>query len=197
MTRHMLGLLIYVCAAVQMAIATDTTQLQRVTQDHQQEIADLRSAMIQRLAVMPDVARYKWNKRLAINAPEREAHVIDATTKRATAMGLDPTLARRAITAQMEASKALQSQLFAQWRKAEIQQFDDVPSLSDEIRPMIDKLTYAFLETLGKTSDTLHLCSLQAALLSPVDGITPEIWRIATSGVFPPLPCIPDNATQE
>jgi len=164
---------------------------------HQPQIAALKSAIAARLSVMTDVARYKWNQDLAINAPEREAKVIDATTKRAVAMDLEPALARRAVTAQMEASKALQRNAFARWRAEGAGKFADVPSLGETIRPQIDQLTGAFLAALSQSQTVLQFCSIQGDLLVPAEGISPDVWQLATMGLLPPGPCTPDRSTRE
>lgn len=178
--------------------AAQPAAVQRDISPHeQQQVAALKSAIAARLSVMTDVARYKWNEGLAIDAPEREAKVIDATTKRAVAMELEAALARRAVIAQMEASKALQQKAFEQWRADGAGKFSDVPSLSATIRPQIDRLTGAFLEALGKNQDTLQFCSIQAALLVPAAGTDPDVWHLATDGLLPPKPCTPDRSTQE
>ncbi|WP_286828998.1 MULTISPECIES: gamma subclass chorismate mutase AroQ [Kordiimonas] len=161
-------------------------------QDHMARLETLKEAIASRLGVMADVARYKWNNDLPIEAPEREAAVLDATIKRATEMGLDPEFARRVVTAQMKASKTLQAGLFKEWRATGAKKFDTVPSLGDDIRPKIDILTDALLDAAQKADFMLAFCSSRASLgTAPSDtSISANVWRAAASGFSPLEPCV-------
>ncbi|SDD39457.1 gamma subclass chorismate mutase AroQ [Kordiimonas lacus] len=161
-------------------------------QDHMARLETLKEAIASRLGVMADVARYKWNNDLPIEAPEREARIIDTTTQRAVEMGLDPAFARQAIFMQMEASKLLQRELFEVWIPNEQPPFESIPSLADDIRPRIDILTDALLDAVQKAEFLLAFCPSL-----PVLGEKPEgtdfswaVWGEAVMGLHPTTECI-------
>lgn len=134
-----------------------------------------------RLKVMRGVAHYKWEHHIAVEAPEREAAVIKATVARATELGLNEQLATRAVTAQMEAAKAVQRKLIATWERAEDLPEGQAPDLARKIRPMINDLTTDFLTALKAAAPLLESC----AVLTRPDAITPEVWATATAGLNP------------
>src|SRR4051794_6520287 len=57
----------------------------------------------ERLAVMPDVARHKYNSGAAVEDLPREAQVIEAVTAQAVEAGLDKDLAAKFFQAQIDA----------------------------------------------------------------------------------------------
>ena len=146
-------------------------------------ISALRDAVAARLALMQDVARYKWNNALAVAAPAREAAVLDAVTQRAMQLGLPGDWARRVVAAQIEASRALQSDLFGQWRAARAGTFDGVPDLSTVQRPHIDAATGRLLEALAAACPTLSAPGAVAALAVPPPQLAawPDVWSIAVA----------------
>lgn len=134
-----------------------------------------------RLHVMRGVAHYKWEHHIAVEAPEREAAVIKATVTQATELGLDEQLATRAVTAQMEAAKAVQRKLIAAWEQGEDVPEGQAPDLAREIRPLINDLTAEFLTALKAAAPLLESC----AVLERPDAVTPEVWSVATAGLNP------------
>lgn len=152
------------------------------------EVAALKRAMVNRLAIMGDVARFKWNNKLAIDAPEREARVINATVARATQAGLDTDFATTVITAQMTASKTLQRALFARWKDHGVGAFDGVPSLPDVIRPRIDVLTGELIDALKSAQSHLGTCDAQVFFSETPAAFyrAEEIWAAASNPVLDP-----------
>lgn len=134
-----------------------------------------------RLGVMRGVAHYKWEHHIAVEAPEREAAVIKATVARATELGLDGPLATRAVTAQMEAAKAVQRQLIAAWERGENLPEGEAPDLAREIRPLINGLTAEFLNALKAAAPLLESC----AVLERPEAVTPDVWSAATASLNP------------
>jgi len=102
-----------------------------------------------RLKLAPDVARYKWNTRDAIEDRVREDKIIAALGQQAAQMGLSPDWAERFFRAQIEASKALQFELFAQWQRQGTGPFAQAPDLARETRPKLDRLTPQLLQALA------------------------------------------------
>src|SRR4051812_5818787 len=102
----------------------------------------------ERLAVMPDVARHKYNSGAAVEDLPREAQVIEAVTAQAVEAGLDKDLAAKFFQAQIDASKMIQSERIAAWKAENHAPFTDVPDLKTAIRPKLDALTPAMLAAL-------------------------------------------------
>lgn len=101
-----------------------------------------------RLRVAPDVAKAKWNSKAPITDAAREAVVIKDFMARATEMHLDTQLAGRFISNQIDASKIVQTALFAQWQQEQHGLFDPVPDLGKDVRPLLDQLTPQMLAAL-------------------------------------------------
>ena len=76
----------------------------------------LLSLIGERLAVMPDVARHKYNSGAAVEDLPREAQVIEAVTLQAVEAGLDKDVAAKFFQAQIDASKMIQSERIAAWK---------------------------------------------------------------------------------
>src|SRR5690349_11332896 len=94
----------------------------------------------ERLAVMPDVARHKYNSGAAVEDLPREAQVIEAVTAQAVETGLDKDLAAKFFQAQIDASKMIQSERIAAWKAEGHAPFTGVPDLKTTIRPKLDAL---------------------------------------------------------
>jgi chorismate mutase-like protein len=103
----------------------------------------------ERLAVMPDVARYKWNTRTAIEDLARERQIIEGLKQDAEAFGIPASWAERFFRAQIEAAKMIQRQHFARWEKSGQGPFAEVPDLATVIRPRLDALTPRLLRELA------------------------------------------------
>lgn len=111
--------------------------------------ADLGRLIDERLSLMPDVARLKWNSGAPVEDSERERRVIEGIRAQAPAYGLAPEFAVRFFTAQIEAAKLLQVEHIAAWRRAGVGKFESVPDLAAEIRPRLDALTPRLLCALA------------------------------------------------
>jgi chorismate mutase len=111
----------------------------------------------ERLAVMPDVARHKYNSGAAGEDLPREAQVIEAVTAQAVEAGLDKDLAAKFFQAQIDASKMIQSERIAAWKAENHAPFTDVPDLKTVIRPKLDALTPAMLAALKDALPELTL----------------------------------------
>lgn len=113
------------------------------------DLEPLRKTMNERLALMEDVARFKWNAKAAIEDLPRERQIIDGLKSEAQAMGIPAPWAERFFRAQIEAAKVIQREAFAQWEKAGAGRFQHVPDLATEIRPKLDALTPRLLRELA------------------------------------------------
>jgi len=99
-----------------------------------------------RLALMPAVARWKWERGLPIEDRAREAIVITDFVNRAEARGLDRTFAERLITEQIDAAKVVQRECFQRWRQQPPPADSVVLDLSRDVRPQIDRLTEELID---------------------------------------------------
>jgi chorismate mutase len=117
-----------------------------------------------RLAVMPDVARHKYNSGAAVEDLAREAQVIEAVTAQAVAAGLDKEVASTFFQAQIDASKMIQAERVAVWKAEGHAPFADVPDLSTVIRPKLDALTPALIAALKDALPELKLGDAGARL---------------------------------
>jgi chorismate mutase len=150
----------------------------------------LRDAVAARLLLMDDVARFKWNAKLPITDPRREAALLERSTASAVALGLPEDYARRVLAAQIEASRTIQAALLDRWRKADQGKFRDVPDLATVQRPAIDRATATFLEALAAAQCDLADPDAKALLETPsaVAGQA-GAWAIATAPLFTTSPC--------
>lgn len=109
----------------------------------------LRRLMDERLALMPDVARHKWNTKSAIEDLPREQKIIDGLKADALALGVPEAWAERFFRAQIEAAKVIQREQFTRWEQAGAGRFADAPDLATVIRPRLDALTPQLLRELA------------------------------------------------
>lgn len=102
----------------------------------------------ERLAVAPDVARAKWNSGASINAPEREAQILERVVVDAAQAGVDESFAQAFFENQFEASKIVQYRLHDQWKRESRPPFDNPPDLTEDVRPVLDRLTPQLIASL-------------------------------------------------
>ncbi|MBY0574742.1 MAG: gamma subclass chorismate mutase AroQ [Undibacterium sp.] len=112
---------------------------------------ELRELMAQRLTLMEDVARHKWNQQSEIEDVPREQKIILSLQKRASALGIPSAWAEHFFRAQIEAAKQVQRDYFLQWHNQQQAQFTQVPNLDTVIRPQLDQLTEKILHQLAMT----------------------------------------------
>jgi len=133
----------------------------------------LRQAIDQRLLLAPAVARAKWNVQAPIEDLPREAQVIAAAVQQGRALGLPKAWVEAVFKAQIEASKTVQRELYAQWRHEQAGPFSDAPDLAHTIRPELDRITTQLLRAMADNQTILNSAAkqmrpLEAAALSPV-----------------------------
>jgi cyclohexadienyl dehydratase len=116
--------------------------------DESQAVATVLDEMDQRLAVMPDVAAYKWSKHAAISDPPREQAVIQSAVERAAALGLDAAGIRKVFELQIRLAREVQAHLHEQWSKAGFDATRPIPSLEKDIRPKLDRITPDLLSAI-------------------------------------------------
>ncbi|MGE0383264.1 MAG: gamma subclass chorismate mutase AroQ [Gammaproteobacteria bacterium] len=104
-----------------------------------------------RLALAPEVARAKWVAGAPIDDPDRERLLLERTLGQARAAGLDGGLAADFLQAQIDASKAVQRDLFERWRRRPPAP-GPVPDLQHEVRPRLDTITRDMIGALREVA---------------------------------------------
>ncbi|WP_235914275.1 gamma subclass chorismate mutase AroQ [Rugamonas rivuli] len=116
----------------------------------------LRLAIDQRLLLAQAVARAKWNVQAPVEDLGREAQVIQAAVKEGGALGLSSAWIETVFRAQIEASKTVQRELFAQWSAQHAGKFDDAPDLAKTVRPELDRLSTQLLRSMADNQAVLN-----------------------------------------
>jgi len=149
-------------------------------------LAQLKAAMAERLAAMPDVARHKWNSGAAVEDLAQEARVVDGAVAAGAELGLVPDVVRSVAVAQIEAAKLVQSSLIEQWRAEAAAEFTDVPDLATVLRPAIGSATQAIVGNLKQAEPALQECPGASELRAvPQTLVSYEpAWQVAADGVI-------------
>jgi chorismate mutase len=150
------------------------------------DVSGLRSAVAERLALIPDVARHKWNTGAAITDPAREQRLIESAIIKGRQIGIPDQVTRAAIEAQIVASKQLQEELIRSWRAAGEGPFVSVPDFAEETRPKIEVATDQLIQELGAALNILNTCDAGTTLrASPKDELISEkVWATAAEGLI-------------
>jgi chorismate mutase len=131
----------------------------------------------ERLDVAPEVARTKWNTKAPIEDPPREKQIIDGVAKAAAEYGLDPQVARTFFVGQIEASKAVQRALHAEWTAMRQPTFAKVADLGADIRPVLDRLTPAMMRALAEALPVLQQRGGRQLLDAQTKAVVPKaLW---------------------
>ncbi|HMA11144.1 MAG TPA: gamma subclass chorismate mutase AroQ [Steroidobacteraceae bacterium] len=138
--------------------------------------ARLAALIDERLALVTEVARYKWNTGAAVEDPPREQALLESLREKAVALGVPRQRVDAFFLAQIEAAKQLQHELFARWKRERREKFPGIAELATSIRPDIDRVTNQMLQTLASLP-TAQPVSLPAA--STVSGISATAVRTA------------------
>jgi chorismate mutase len=127
------------------------------------DVDRLLSLMQQRLALMDEVARWKWSAGQQIVDPKRERELLEKVVERGQAKGLDPELIRGFFAAQMEAAKSLQQARFDLW-SANKQKPDAGAGDLTVLRKRIDALNDELIDALAQLSPRLPDPAVQQTL---------------------------------
>ncbi len=118
-------------------------------------VVHLLDLMRQRLLLMHEVARWKWNTSKPIADPAREQAFLDQVAQNGSKYDLDPAHVRAFFTAQIEAAKLLQQADFRAWQVAGQGPFPQALDLTSVLRPRIDELSSALLAALAEARPLL------------------------------------------
>jgi chorismate mutase len=154
------------CAAAQMTCFVTHAQSKSVGGSSGGNL--LTGLIEERLSLMTDVARAKWNNGSAIEDPIREQQLLADVGVKAQTLGISAEWAQHFFRLQIEAAKEVQYCLFAQWTAAGQRPFPEVLDLRTAIRPKLDRLTVQILQELTRQWPELLRSGLpeQKSLLS-------------------------------
>jgi chorismate mutase-like protein len=110
----------------------------------------LKKLIEQRLNLMSEVAKAKWNTGSAIEDPTREQQLLADVAVKASTAGISAEWAQHFFRFQIEAAKQVQYRLFAQWTAERRGPFPQVEDLRTDIRPKLDLLTAELLKELAR-----------------------------------------------
>jgi chorismate mutase len=121
------------------------------TPEERAQVERLLEAVDSRLAVMPDVARWKWNAKQPVEDPPREYRLLQEVSRQAVELGVPEPFARDFVTAQIVAARRMQQDAFEVWQNdPSTGIFADVPDLKEVLRPRIDERTEELLAALAE-----------------------------------------------
>jgi chorismate mutase len=106
--------------------------------------------MRQRLVLMHEVARWKWNEGKPISDPDRERQLLADLEQRGLDQGLSRQQTGEFMAAQIATGKLVQQADFAAWSERQQGKFADVRDLNAEVRPLIDRLSDQMLVELAR-----------------------------------------------
>jgi len=119
--------------------------------------------MRQRLALMHEVARWKWNTGKPITDAQRERELLHSVVERGRGKGLDADLVRFFFAAQLEAARLVQQADFDRWKANKQEPFADTKSLV-VLRQRIDQLNTELINVLADVRPWLWGQTVQPAL---------------------------------
>ncbi|CAG4882308.1 Periplasmic chorismate mutase I precursor [Georgfuchsia toluolica] len=130
------------------AAGGQTQDLRPCGQDAADAIGAMKRLMDERLSLMTEVARQKWNTKGAIEDLLREKEIVDGLKVEAAELGLSEVWAERFFRAQIEAGKVIQRECFVNWGQAGVDQFGNALDLARVIRPRLDQINSQLLRVL-------------------------------------------------
>jgi chorismate mutase len=114
---------------------------------------------VQRILVSDEVAANKFHSGAPVEDLLRERQMLAEAGRRAVQLGMDPELAIRFVSSQIDASKIVQSGLLARWQAHPEQAPSTAPDLQS-IRERLDQLDEQLLDQPRCSRSTHRLASL-------------------------------------
>lgn len=139
-SRRCVWLVIFACFSLHAEQATyleDSQAVERVL-----------ALMDQRMAIMRDVAAWKWQNRSLIGHQKREQTVLENAVNFGKPFGLPSDAVRRLFEFQIKTGSEEQARLHERWGKEGFDTAQSVPSLDAETRPRLDRLTQDLLRAI-------------------------------------------------
>ena len=115
-------------------------------------LAPLVEASARRLAIADKVALAKIRSHTAIEDSHRESVVIASAVVEGKAKGLAEASISRFFGAQIEASKLVQYSLVARWNRSGVLPEEEAVSLTDVMRPSLDRIQTGIIDQLAATA---------------------------------------------
>ena len=128
----------------------DTVRAQTVV-DKLQRLVELSA---RRLALAEQVALAKRDGHTSVEDPSREDEVIMSAVREGKSRGLDGTFVSKFFRAQIEANKAVQYSLLANWYRTGRAPGHAPVNLANSVRPELDQLQTALIAELANTAMT-------------------------------------------
>jgi chorismate mutase len=144
-----------------------------------------------RLALMHDVARAKWNAKRPVGDPEREQVLLRQMEEQGQEHGLAPEFTRDFFAAQIAAARRVQEDDLARWRAEGCGPFADAPDLA-ALRWRIDGLNRNLLGALAEARPRLGDARTRDQLLRwsreafAGEGITDDVRTVAVAPLATP-----------
>jgi chorismate mutase len=144
--------------------------------------------MRDRLTLMHDVARSKWNAKRPVGDPERERALLSELAEKGQEHGLDSPSTRAFFAAQIAAARRVQEADFARWRAEGQGPFREAPDLA-VLRQRIDELNQELLGTLAEArrqfgdAGTREQLKAWAREVLTGEGITEDVRAAAVEGL--------------
>ncbi|HXW27799.1 MAG TPA: gamma subclass chorismate mutase AroQ [Xanthobacteraceae bacterium] len=148
-------------------------------------LVSLIELMRQRLDLMVEVARSKWNTGSAVEDLAREQSLADDVARLAPSYGINPQLAATFFRAQIEAAKLVESALIARWALAHAGAFVDAADQRAVLRPKIDRLTAELLPALAAVAPALKREDAERIL--EAGRLSDEVMALAMTRALQPL----------
>lgn len=125
------------------------------------------------LLLAPDVARLKWNARQPVANARAEAAMIDGATKQAVKYKADAGLFHDYFSAQVEASKFVQSTMIEQWRAAKAPKTITLTRSAAQIQAASDAVTPKVMQALADAAPVLKIPGARGVLETRAKEIMP------------------------
>ena len=138
--------------------------------------------MTDRLIIVNEVAWCKFNSGASISDPVREAEVLADLELKAKQQGIDPALVRAFFSAQMAASRQLQSELFERW-KSPAAHPSRAPADLSHLRSLLDELTPRMLGCFHMERTPKVAAHAESMLRE--QGFSPAVIALATAPLRP------------
>ncbi|HEU4624063.1 MAG TPA: transporter substrate-binding domain-containing protein [Steroidobacteraceae bacterium] len=130
----------------------------------------------ERMALMPGVAAYKWQRKAPVTDPERERAVTTHAVEVARTMGLAPEGIQALFDVQVRAARESQIRLHEAWRTRGYDFPGPIPDLARDVRPTLDRFTVDFLRALYRAAPDLERTNFATVATAPIDRLRAPGW---------------------
>jgi len=141
----------------------------------------LQKLIAERLEVGRQVAWIKYRNSLPVQDIQREAELMNSLVTKGQALGIPELTVQKFFTAQITASRVLQTQLIEGWQKGNTLPAYPPVDLRRDIRPQLDRISSEMLSLLA-AGPQVPSTPTRAYLRS--QGFSPAVSSTASSGGF-------------